>query len=307
MTVLKHKGRHIRKIHRAIKRKLSRWRQPEMMVEKVCPVFVGKKSTLLKCLFTEARGAGISKRKSKKIISIAPVELLKSGAFFDKLSKIWRYEFGEPYEINGSLLWGATLWFPVSELVTALHCAYMRLSTDELKLYRIRLDNRQKHLDALSEMAPIQRVDLSIPARFEVSGAGKGNRTIDWLIGPTNRRTILIEVKRRIKDLIQHSDSWNTELASAPEHDPMLLFKDVEDKFVSSDPARQLQGCWIFTHLKQNESALISAFASLDHSKVHFAILGDWKSDCFMLVRNSADLSFLQEALGVTASDRFIF
>jgi hypothetical protein len=45
----------------------------------------------------------------------------------------------------------------------------------------------------------------------------------------------------------------------------------------------------------------------LDKTKVHFAILGDWLSDAYVLSRRPEDEQFLRRLFGLAESSRFTF
>ena len=92
-----------------------------------------------------------------------------------------------------------------------------------------------------------------------------------------------------------------------PDHDPSLLFRSVEGKFLDVDPDTALQGAWITTHIKQNRALLVKAFSSLPADKVHFAIFGDWEADVHILARREEDRTFLLEAFTATESSRFTY
>ena len=80
-----------------------------------------------------------------------------------------------------------------------------------------------------------------------------------------------------------------------------------EKKFEPTDPNLRLQGVWIITDIKQNEKLLSAAFAELNSNKVHFAILGDWKPDAYVLVRRAEDEQYLRDLFHVEKSARFTF
>jgi hypothetical protein len=92
-----------------------------------------------------------------------------------------------------------------------------------------------------------------------------------------------------------------------PEHDPAVLFRSLDKKFIAANPDERLQGVWIATHIQQNEDGLSTAFAALDPDKVHFTILGDWEPDIHVLVRRDADRDYLLELFAATPSRRFTF
>jgi hypothetical protein len=202
---------------------------------------------------------------------------------------------------------------PVGRLVITLRCAFQRLSPDKLKSFVARVAMPEKHQAALAEMLPMLRVAPNVPAIFEVSGLGVGNQTVDWAIGPLDDRTVLLEVKRRIADLIKQMDrvaidrGGGKEPILPPDHDPLILFRGVEKKFRPTDPEKTLQGAWIVSDLKQEATELEAAFRSLDQRKVHFAILGGWDGEVYTLVRRSEDKQFLLDIFNLKSSERFVW
>ena len=83
-----------------------------MLIEKIFPAVVAEKSTLLKCLFAEGAKRGLSSEDTKAIISIVPTHLIEAGAFLDKMTGLWRYEFGVPYDIAENLVCHFSPAFP---------------------------------------------------------------------------------------------------------------------------------------------------------------------------------------------------
>lgn len=92
-----------------------------------------------------------------------------------------------------------------------------------------------------------------------------------------------------------------------PNHDVQLLFRSVEPKFLAADPDERLQGVWIVTDIKQDETELWAAFDALDPAKVHFAILADAQSDVYILTRRPEDIPHLLSVFGASQSSRFVF
>ncbi len=259
-------------------------------------------------LFTEALARGLSDEQALSVLAIIPAPLMTAGAFFDRMTGFWRYEFGLPHQVEGELIWGVHMWVPVDHLFTALACANLRLSNDKLSTYLNRLVDPVKHLSTLAEMVPGSKIDQSTPLEFEVGGLGDGSSTVDWVIRPRENRTVLLDVKRRTVDFFKYMEAIDPE-GSAPEpgHNPVLLFRSVEEKFVAADPNQRLQGVWIVTDIKQDEQRLLRTFCSLDGSKVHFAVLGDWKQDAYVLVRRDEDRQYLLDLFHATVSTRFTF
>ncbi len=50
-----------------------------------------------------------------------------------------------------------------------------------------------------------------------------------------------------------------------------------------------------------------AAFGALDPTKVHFAILGDWLRDVYLLTRRPEDSVFLINMLRLSEGTRFVF
>jgi hypothetical protein len=279
-----------------------------MLIEQIFKEIVNEKGTLRERLLTEAKARAVPREYMEKIMSKVPSALINADAYLDKMTNLWRYEFGIPYQLGKELVWGAHMWVPVRCLFDSLMCASLRLPENTCIDYFNRLANPGKHQSTLVEMIPVQKINTAIVADFEVSGLGIGNKTIDWVIGPHCGRTVLLDVKRRMADFIQQTESVGSgSVVPEPKHDPTLLFRSVEDKFKPADPNQFLQGVWIVTDIKQNEQKLFATFATLDQTKVHFAILGDWKPDAYLLVTQADDEKYLRELFRLQKSARFTF
>ena len=225
------------------------------------------------------------------------------------MTQRWRYEYGLPLHLDATRqhLWGTHMWLPVRTLLQVLVCARARMPADQFQVYCARLASEGKHHDALSEMAPVLHMPYGVPARFEVQGLGKGQHTIDWHIQKPGTRPILIDVKRRIFDLVKQMDQPLAGAAPPPDHDASMLFRSVEEKFLAVDRLSMLQGAWIHTEIKQEERALQAAFAALDPSKVQFAILGSFERDVCVLSHVPEDAEEILETLALARSSRLTF
>ena len=196
----------------------------------------------------------------------------------------------------------------MAHLFAALRCAHAHLPDAKRVDYLARLSDPETHHAILVEMIPVQKVDPAVSLEFEVAGLGAGNRTVDWVVRPHDGRTVLLDVKKRTTDFIAQAEEMAIDTsAQRPIHDPALLFRSVEQKFMPADPLTQLQGAWICTDIKQDEKKLSLAFSALCADRVHFAILGDWESDAQVLVRRAEDRQYLLNLFRVTTSDRFTF
>lgn len=226
----------------------------------------------------------------------------------DKMTGIWRYEFGIPYQVGDSLVWGTHMWEDVSHLLDALLCVLRRVAKGKRAAYLQLLSDPSKHQQTLVEMIPATKADETIALDFEVGGLGNGNRTVDWVLGPYRGRTVLCDVKRRARDFLEQFERLDdSQVAPEPAHDPSVLFRNLEQKFISMDPDECLQGAWIVTDIAQKEKRLLDAFLALDAEKVHFAVLVDWQSDAHILVRREDDGFYIRDLFRVTPSSRFTF
>jgi hypothetical protein len=279
-----------------------------MLIDSVFPEIVAAKSDLTACLIAQATARGLRPEQITKLLAIVPSPLSGAGAFLDKMTGIWRYEFGVPYQVGDSLVWGTHMWEEVSHLLDALLCVLCRVPEGKRAAYLQLLSTPGKHQQTLVEMIPATKVDEATALDFEVSGLGNGNRTVDWVVGPYRSRTVLCDVKRRTRDFLEQFERLDdSPVAPEPAHDPSLLFRNVEQKFVSMDPDEYLQGAWIVTDVAQEEKRLLDAFLALDAKKVHFAVLGDWQPDAHILVRREDDRPYIRDLFRITTSSRFVF
>ena len=278
-----------------------------MWIQQIQPELVGEVDNLPNRLRIEGLSRGLTEEQCEALIAALPRKLATCGCFLDRLTGLWRYEFGEPHRIGNELIWGAHIWLPVPVLYDVLQCARSRLTPEKLAAYLALLVRPGKHLDHLAEMFPISRVAPELPVQHEVAGFGQGNRTVDWVIGSIQQRHVILDVKRRLADFLGQMEQISAQGAVPPEHDVGLLFRSVESKFLASDPDSRLQGAWIVTDIKQEQAELRATFDGLDPTKVHFAILGDKEADVYLLTRRPEDRQFIIGLLGLTESDRFVF
>ena len=279
-----------------------------MIIEQAFPQAVLATGSLTNCLASAAAENNLPPKEITALLGMS-ADLRGAGCFLDAMTGHWRYEFGSPYGLDdGSEVLGTHMWVEVGYLCSVLACVRARLSGEQQLQYLKRLADPSKHQDVLAEMSPMMRVNPSIPATFEVAGYGEGNRAIDWLVGPHLGRSVLLDVKRRAADFRQAMNKLpDTGNAPPPDHDPVLMFRSVEQKFAANDPVMQLQGVWISTDVKQEKSSFDAAFRALDPDKVHFAILGDWRSDACVVTRLAETETYIRELFKFAASARFTF
>jgi hypothetical protein len=261
----------------------------------------------------QLRGLALTRDEVKSVIALVPEPIRELTCFLDKLTSLWRYDYGEPFEMSDDkVLIGCNVFNEVDRLFDVLKCARQRLKPEQLGSYLKRLADPVKHQEMLAEFVPILRLSPAIEVEYEVSGYGEGNKTVDWLIR-SGGTSILIEVKRRATDLIQSLDrlyKGETDpegTAPAPTHDVSLLFRSVEAKLSNRSPDQMIQAAWIFTFVRQEETELQSAFAALDPTRVHLAIIGDWEDEVFVLAHDTSVKERTLKLLGLRESRRAVF
>lgn len=269
-------------------------------------------ATLHERILAAALARSLDNNAALALVHLLDPPLSHTVCFLDPLTYIWRYEFGAPFDHLGGdqEMFGTHMYHPVDRLLDVLLAASVRLSGEALQHYLRRLAQPGRHADTLLEFAPIIRLPGQVPVEHEVTGYGSGSRTIDWLIKPPVGPTVLMEVKNRELDLVAFAKNVSADpsrAASAPDYDHKLLFRDVEEKFVSRLPGDCLQGVWIRSQIKQNESKLLKAFESLNADRVHFAILASWDHEAYVLTSPGIDPGFLLMLFRLTHSDRFVY
>lgn len=288
--------------------------EPFMKLPRVRPTMVGGIAELESLFASLGRYRGIPRDVVQGVFALAPEGLKASSCFLDRLTGLWRYDFGEPLDLpSGGVVVGTTMFQPVDVLYDVLSTAQRRLTPSQLSNYLIRLADPKKHDDFLFEFAPIVRLGENVGSTYEVMGFGDGNSTVDWLLRPEKGPPILLDVKNRTKDLlqsltsVQEGDRSVDGSAPVPSHDANLLFASVEQKFRPKSPTEMVQAVWVGTDLKQEEKELTTAFSLLDPSKVHVAILGDWHDDAYVVTNDAIAKEHALATLGVRESRRFVF
>lgn len=285
-----------------------------MKPPRVPEILIGGLAALPELFRASAKWRGISREEVDEVIHLVPPPILELICFLDRITGLWRYDYGEPFDklAGGQVVFGANTYNEVDRLFDVINCARRRLDAGQLSNYLSRLADPNKHRDLLFEFIPILRLDPSVEVNYEVVGYAEGNHTIDWLIR-SEQVTLLLDVKNRTKDLIESLDRFQRGekdpdgTAPAPTHDPSLLFRSVESKFKERSPSEIIQAVWVVTTLKQEESELEAAFAKLDASRVHLAILGDWEDNVFVLANDTHAKETVLEILHLRESRRAVF
>lgn len=261
-----------------------------------------------------AKSVGDSKEFAIQLLQVLPQAIRKAVVWHDRLTDLWRYEFGLPFDrmpYNQPVI--GTNQFPiVLYLYNAMKTAKKYLTESQLIEFTRRLEDEAKHQEVLFEMRPAVGLAKPFKVLFEVESLGVGNKRIDWYLN-SRRLKILFDVKCRLGSLVNHLEQiiegdrqGNIKIPpNAP--DPANLFKSTEEKFKRRCSCRILQGVWINTGIKEHEEALKKYFFEiLDPKKIHFAILSDWKDDAYFLTRRRFHKRTLKKVFGLVESERFV-
>lgn len=191
-----------------------------------------------------ARSRGISSEQLHRITEALPPALREAPCFLDRMTNLWRYEFGEALDglPENKVVYGTHMWPEVTILFDVVRCAQSVLTQAQLSVYLRRLADRRKHQDYLGEFAPILRIASSANLKYEVPGLAEGGSTVDWFVD-TREVQMAFDVKSRVLDLVESMEHLaKGELsadgtAPAPVHETARMLKSIEPKFRRGDPA----------------------------------------------------------------------
>ncbi len=276
--------------------------------------FVGGKSSLYEQFIRLGGQEGDLESYSVELLKLLPRDLKRTEVWLDKITNLWRYDYGLPYDQlpEDMIVYGTNVSLPVIELYHSIRLADKHLARSQLIDFINRLENKSKHVDVLFEMRPLLNLSRGFSPRFEVSGFGEENTTLDWFIKGKGIK-VVFDVKNRVISLIkslEHTipsmNEGEKDLYSPPP-DPKYLFRSVEKKLDRVSPLRRIQGAWIHTDIKEKEDDLISYFRKkLDKKKIHFVILSDWKADGYILTHNWIIKIILKKVFNIIESKRFV-
>lgn len=272
----------------------------------------GEVCDLYRAFCREGERFEVARSRSKQLFDLLPPNLKETEAFFDKLGARWRYNFGEPLTFNpsGKELHGVHQFPEVRHLFRALNSMVRVLTGEELASFLDRLSVRSKHSNVLFEARPIFDLAVGTSACFEVP-AEVGDKRIDWLLEPPHGIVILLEVKFRVFDILQHfgrmASSRRPETVEFEPGKPERLFQSTFEKFAPRDPAAQLQGAWIHTHIQVRRTELEAYFSdTVPRDQLHFAILSTWSRSAFLLTRPGIDRHRLVDLFGIEETEDFV-
>ena len=180
-----------------------------------------------------------------------------------------------------------------------------------LRNYLDRLGNVKKHPDVLAEFQPLfHRTELS-GIEHEAPGANK--KTIDWLIPDDGLPPLYVEVKSRIKDLIESfeelefAQSLGINEIPAPHHSPSVMLRSAVDKFAVQYPNIALNCVWVAAHLKQEADKTRRAYKQLEAGKVHVVVFGGWTREASLIGATPETIQEVVKRLNLIPSEQYSF
>jgi hypothetical protein len=276
------------------------------------PEFIGGFAEMFSLFRAICERQRLPSRYVERIFSLVPEPVRTLPCFLDRLTGLWRYDYGDPIILpSGSTIIGTHMFHDVERLFEVVCCASWRLPAQKLNFYLARLADRNHHEDVLVEFAPILHLDPAVIVDHEHTGLGDGNRTIDWRIQVADQPALLLEVKNRMRDLIESFEAIKNQssetLVPEPHHDHAILFKSVASKFRAREATEVIQAAWIKTGLKQETKELQAAFDELDPARLHAVVLGSWGVDGYILGRDLDTGRRVQKILQIKRTAKLVF
>lgn len=277
-------------------------------------IFYTGLTTLDKAFFSFGKSLGDHDDLINDLLILLPNEIKMTPAFFHNLIKKWCYEYGDYFDRmpEDYILIGSEQFPEIEDFYLGIRAIKKHLTEPEILSFINRLKDPSKHLITLAELAPLVRIQDGVVPQYEIPRLGEGNRTIDWLFTPKSDTPILLDVKYRIKDLLEHMQQIIPSIHAGvnqippPINNSAILFKDTVEKFIARSPKEYLQGVWIHSHIKQDKVALWDYFKALDMNKLHFAIMSRWDGNAYVLYRDDINVKYIYDFFNLKHSETFV-
>ncbi|MBZ5543893.1 MAG: hypothetical protein LAO07_09470 [Acidobacteriia bacterium] len=264
-----------------------------------------EEASLLAAVCEAAKAIGMTPEQATKVYGLLPPNIRKAPAFKDRLTGLWRYEFGRAYVVRNEeghnfAIWGTDQAPRIALLLKGVDRLMHLLARPQLRVFLKRLDDERKHLHILAELDPILRPQLPFAAEYEAKGHARGKHKIDWAIRFKDGSCCLVEVKHRIRPLLSHAaelmlvHTRGADTSGIPAPAAEGLFLGLESKFRPMEVNR-LQGTWIVSGIRINEEEFANAFERLDGSRVQFAVLTHFEGDARILAKTPAIYAWVKD------------
>lgn len=264
-------------------------------------MFRAEDSDILGALEKVATAQGLSGQEAERVFALLPDSLKNAPSFKDRMTGIWRYEYGIPYVVGKGnkekIVIGTDQAPKVSVLLNGIRALSQHTPYEQLLSFCKKLENKHKHLDFLAELDPLMRPSVDFTADYEPDGYASGNRKIDWLIRFHDGSSCLIDVKNRIRGLIDFFDGINRKGKNNFSDSPPLpdgVFNSSEIKFLPAKKGR-FQGLWLLTSVYYDDELLKETFYNLDENLMQFTVLTHFEGEARILSRKPEIKSWLIE------------
>ena len=134
---------------------------------------VGRTSTIVEAFIARGANRGDSRIYATELVRMLPQELKEAAVWQDRLTNLWRYEYGLPYEAlpNDTVAVGTNGTSRSTSFTTLSSLGQTTISRGEQSLgFLSRMADRGKHEDVLFEMRPVLKIK-GCP-RHQVRSAG---------------------------------------------------------------------------------------------------------------------------------------
>lgn len=234
------------------------------------------RQTLVEAMRQIGKSSSLPKQEVEEVIGRLPDLLARAEAFHCGIDGLLRYEFGMPYDV-GTLVVGTDQNPEVRNLLCGLLRLNRYASPSDFETYVLRLQDAARHLDTLAELDPILRAKELTGLGYEPRPLGPGTAGPDWLMRFRDGTTCLVEVKSRIKELLELFFALLAGREPSPHATrmPVLpgLLDDVCRKFpVLRSTPHSLQGAWVYSPVSFIQEQLQALFDELDTEKVQFLV-----------------------------------
>jgi len=250
--------------------------------------FRSEDNHLLNAFGRIAEERGLSRNDAETAFRLLPREMRNAPCFKNRLHGKWEYEYGEPYDVGDQVISGSNVAHRVDYLFDGINAAHSLLSSGDYLRLISDLSLRQKHQDHLAELDPLIRAVKLVAARYEPDDVAASGKRVDWLLEFEDRTSCLLEVKNRIRAIIEMCEAVGKH-REEPKHAPVPvgIFKDVETKLPPAIPGRW-QGVWLWSVVFYEPVGLKREFERTDRGLVQFAVVTHADTPVRILARDSS-------------------
>src|ERR1035437_671530 len=101
-----------------------------MKLPRVPEKLIGGLAALPELFRASAKWRGMSREEVDEVICLVPAPILELICFLDRLTSLWRYDYGEPFDNlpGNQMVFGTHMYNEVDRLFDVIDCARRRLA-----------------------------------------------------------------------------------------------------------------------------------------------------------------------------------